>query len=131
MRVAFFSMLLAMPVAASAQDLMPMDTSGVDPELLKSFYGPWVIVDRSGDKTCKVELKDEPTIGGSVIDIDPHCPKVFPIMEEIGAWRLMESWGIDLVDATRKTRIRFTTPDAAYVADPEVDGIFTILQPQQ
>jgi hypothetical protein len=124
-------MLLAMPVAASAQDLMPMDTSGVDPELLKSFYGPWVIVDRSGDKTCKVELKDEPTIGGSVIDIDPDCPKVFPIMEEIGAWRLMESWGIDLVDATRKTRIRFTTPDAAYVADPEVDGIFTILQPQQ
>jgi hypothetical protein len=132
MRAALFSMLLAMPVAASsAQDLMPMDTSGVDPELLKSFYGPWVIADQSGARTCKVELEDEPTIGGSVIDIDPACPKVFPIMEEIGAWRLMESWGIDLVDATRKTRIRFTTPDAAYVADPEVDGIFTILQPQQ
>jgi hypothetical protein len=131
-RAVLFSILFATPVvAASAQDLMPMDTSSVDPELLKSFYGPWVIADRSGEKTCKVELKDEPTIGGSVIGVDPDCPKVFPVMEEIGAWRLMEGWGIDLVDATRKTRVRFTTPDAAYVADPEVDGIFTILQPQQ
>jgi hypothetical protein len=116
--------------AAIADELRPMDTAGVDPELLKSFYGPRVIADASGDKTCKVDLKDEPTIGGSVIDVDPGCAKVFPVMDEIAAWRLMESWGIDLVDATRKTRIRFTTPDDAYVADPEVDGIFTILQPQ-
>ena len=52
-------------------------------------------------------------------------------MADIAAWRLMESWGIDLVDAERKTRIRFTTPDNDYVAQPETDGIFTILQPQQ
>jgi hypothetical protein len=51
-------------------------------------------------------------------------------MDGIAAWRLMQDWGIDLVDATRKTRIRFTTPDDAYVAEPEVDGILTILQPQ-
>jgi hypothetical protein len=122
---------LAMPVqAVLTQDLMPMDTSGVDPEMLKSFYGPWVIANEAGDKTCKVALKDERTIGGSVIDVDPGCAKVFPIMDEITAWRLMESWGIDLVDATRKTRVRFTTPDNAYVAEPEVDGIFTILQPE-
>jgi hypothetical protein len=89
-----------------------------------------VIASQAGDKTCKVELGSEPTIGGSVIDIDPGCAGTFPVMDEIAAWRLMESWGIDLVDATRKTRVRFTTPDAAYVAEPEVDGIFTILQPQ-
>lgn len=128
----FMLALLAMPVAPSyAQDLMPMDTAGVDPELLKSFYGPWVIADQSGDKTCRVDLKEEPAIGGSVIDVDAGCAKVFPVMDEIAAWRLMENWSIDLVDATRKTRIRFTTPDAAYVADPEVDGIFTIQQPQE
>lgn len=106
-----------------------MDVTGVDPDMLKSFYGPWVVADQSGDRTCKVVLKDEPTIGGSMIDVDPGCAAVFPIMEEIAAWRLMESWGIDLVDATRKTRIRFTTPEAAYIAIPEVDGIATILQP--
>ncbi len=108
-----------------------MDTSGVDPEMLKSFYGPWVITDQSAAKRCNVMLKDEPTIGGSVIKVDRGCVKLFPVMDEIAAWRLMESWGIDLVDATRKTRVRFTTLDAAYIAIPEVDGIYTILQPQQ
>jgi hypothetical protein len=70
--------LLAIPGAALADDLMPMDTNGVDPDMPKSFYGPWIIANRSGDKTCKVDLKDEPTIGGSVIDVDPACAKAFP-----------------------------------------------------
>jgi len=128
----FLLAVFAAPVSAAlAQDLMPMDTSGVDPDMLNSTYGPWVIADQSGEKRCKVVLKDEPTIGGSVIEVDPECGKVFPVTEEIGAWRLMESRGIDLVDAVRKTRIRFMTPDAAYIIDPEADGIFTILQPER
>lgn len=118
-------------VDAGADELMPMDTASVDPDLLKSMYGPWVITDQSGGKRCNVVLKDEPTIGGSVIDVDPGCATVFPVMADIAAWRLMESWAIYLVDAERKTRIRFTTPDDAYVADPETDGIYTILHPQQ
>jgi hypothetical protein len=117
--------------AALADDLMPMDISGVDPDMLKSMYGPWIITDESGNKRCKVVLTNEPTIGGSVIDVDPDCAKVFPVMADITAWRLMESWGIDLADGERKTRIRFTTPDDAYVAEPETDGIFTILQPEE
>ena len=67
-------------------------------------------------------LTDEPTIGGSVIAIDPGCEKAFPVMADIAAWRLMESRAIYLVDAERKTRIRFTTPDNVYVAEPETDG---------
>ena len=43
---------------AWADDLMPMDTSVVDPGLLKSMYGPWVITDATGDKRCKVVLTD-------------------------------------------------------------------------
>ncbi len=30
---------------------------------------------------------------------------------DIAAWRLMEGWAIDLVDAQRRTRVRFGTPD--------------------
>jgi hypothetical protein len=122
---------LMQAAAAFADDLMPMDTTAVDPDMLKSMYGPWIITDESGDKRCKVVLTDEPTIGGSVIEVDPGCEKAFPVMADVAAWRLMESWGIYLVDAERKTRIRFTTPDNEYIADPETDGIFTILQPQQ
>lgn len=116
---------------AFAQDLMPMGTDGVDPDMLKSMYGKWIVTDESDKKHCDVVLKDEETIGGSVIDVDPNCAKLFPVMGEIAAWRLMESWGIDFVDATRKTRVRFTMPDDRYIAIPEVDGIFTILQPEQ
>lgn len=130
-----FSLALALGIlhgaAACADELMPMDTASVDPDMLKSMFGPWVITDQSGDRACEVVLKEEPTIGGSVIEVDPGCAKVFPVMADIAAWRLMDSWAIYLVDAERKTRIRFTTPDDAYVADPETDGIFTILQPQQ
>jgi Protease inhibitor Inh len=129
-----FGLALALgclPAAALwAEELMPMDTASVDADLLKSMHGPWVIADQSGDKRCNIVLKDDPTIGGSVIDVDPGCATVFPVMADIAAWRLMESWAIYLVDAERNTRIRFTTPDEAYVADPETDGIYTILRPQ-
>jgi hypothetical protein len=131
-RFAFaLALLLASLPFARAEELMPLDTASVDPDMLKGMYGPWVITDQSGARRCNVVLKDEPTIGGLVIDVDPACAKVFPVMADIAAWRLMESWAIYLVDPVRKTRIRFTTPDDAYVADPETDGIFTILQPQQ
>ena len=109
-------MLGFLPAAtACADELMPMDTASVDSDLLTSMYGAWVITDRSGGKRCNVVLKDEPTIGGSVIDVDPGCATVFPVMADIAAWRLMESWAIYLVDVERSTRIRFTTPDDAIV----------------
>lgn len=111
-----------------AQDSQPMDIADVDPQLLKEFYGPWEIRDEAGMKTCRVVLKRDQTIGGSEIEIDPGCPAMFPVLDAITGWRLMQGWGIDLVDAERKTRISFFTPDNAYVAQPKTDGIFTIEQ---
>src|SRR5262245_25546049 len=111
---------------ALAQDLQELDMAAVDSELLTEMFGPWEIRDAAGGKRCEVTLKRETTIGGMEIDIDPACAKTFPVMDEIAAWRLMEGWAIDLVDGERKTRIRFETPDASYVAFPETDGIFTI-----
>lgn len=105
-----------------------MDLEGVDKQMVDSFYGAWDIRDEAGDKTCRVVLKPDQTIGGSEIEIDPGCVAAFPVMADIAAWRLMENWGIDLVDAERKTRISFFTPDETYVAEPEVDGIYTIEQ---
>ena len=122
---------LVQAAAAFADDLMQMRTTAVDPDMLKSMYGPWVITDTTGGKPCTVVLTDEPTIGGSVIEVDPGCEKTFPVMADIASWRLMEGWGINLADAERKTRIRFTTPENEYIAQPETDGSFTILQPQQ
>ncbi|MGO4832169.1 AprI/Inh family metalloprotease inhibitor [Rhizobiaceae sp. 2RAB30] len=114
--------------SALAQGAQPMDIDAVDQQSLKEFYGSWEILDESGKKTCRIVLKPDQTIGGSEIEIDPACVASFPVMEDITAWRLMQGWGIDLVDTERKTRISFFTPDNAYVAQPDTDGIFTIEQ---
>jgi Protease inhibitor Inh len=111
---------------ASAQALMDLDT--VDPQMLEEFLGDWSIQNADSSKSCKVTLSREVTIGGLEIDVDPDCGKTFPVMKHVIAWRLYEDWQIVLVDATRKSLIRFSTPDDAYIADPETDGITTIVK---
>jgi hypothetical protein len=111
---------------ASAQALMDLDA--VDSQMLDDFLGVWSIQDADASKSCKVSLSREVTIGGLEIDVDPDCEKAFPVMKHVTAWRLYEDWQIVLVDATRKSLIRFSTPDNAYVADPEIDGITIIVR---
>ena len=128
MRLVKVSSLLVLlsTTAASAQVLMDLDA--VDPAMLQDFLGDWSIQNTDASKTCKVSLGREVTIGGLVIEMDPECKRVFPVMDDVVAWRLYEDWQIVLVDATRKSLIRFSTPDNAYVADPETDGITTIVK---
>lgn len=112
--------------AALAQ--APLDLDTVDPAMAADFLGDWSILSSDGSKTCKVILHKEPVIGGMRIDVDPECGKVFPVMNDVASWRLLEDWQIELADATRKSLIRFSTPDNAYVAEPETDGIKTIVK---
>jgi hypothetical protein len=121
------ALLLAAPAVAQ-DDLVPMDLSEVDPDMVADMFGPWEIVDETGEKTCRIDLLKEETIGGMQVEVDPDCAKVFPVMEEITAWRLMQGWTIVLADATRKTRLVFFTPDERYVVRDEVDGISAINQ---
>ncbi|TMJ35156.1 MAG: hypothetical protein E6G87_13025 [Alphaproteobacteria bacterium] len=106
----------------------PLDLDAVDPAMVADFLGDWTILNADGSKSCKVTLSREPTIGGMVIDIDPDCGKAFPVMNGVASWRLLEDWEIVLADATKKSLIHFTTPDNAYVAEPEMDGITTIVK---
>jgi hypothetical protein len=112
--------------AASAQQLMDLDN--VDPAMLHDFLGDWSIQNADASKSCKVMLSSEVTIGGLEIDVDPTCAKAFPVMKHVTAWRLYEDWQIVLVDATRKSLISFSTPNDTYVADPQTDGITTIVK---
>ncbi|MGE3873197.1 MAG: AprI/Inh family metalloprotease inhibitor [Parvibaculaceae bacterium] len=111
---------------ASAQALMDLDA--VDQAVLDDFLGDWSIQNADASRSCKVKLTREVTIGGLEVDVDPDCPRVFPVMQHVTAWRLYEDWQIVLVDATRKSLISFSTPDNAYAADPETDGITTIVK---
>ena len=122
-----FTLILCTSLAHAQSDT-PMDMKTVDQKEFKTFLGLYVISDQSGKKKCRVRLKPDETIGGMAIDINKKCAKTFPVMGEVTSWRLNEGWTIVLADATRKSLIRFYTPDAEYISDKEIDGIFTIVK---
>lgn len=122
------TILLVWLGAAAARAQAPLDLDSVDPAMAADFLGDWSLQNADGSKSCKVTLHKDQVIGGMRIDVDPQCAAVFPVMENVASWRLLEGWEIVLVDATRKSLIRFFTPDNAYVADPETDGITTIVK---
>jgi hypothetical protein len=127
--LAAFAVLRLGPAFAEEPVFEPLpllDLADVDPGFADDMFGQWTVSDESGAKTCAVNLMREPIIGGMQIEVDPGCATAFPVMGDITAWRLLEGWAIDLADAERKTRIRFSTPDDRYVAYPQVDGIATI-----
>ena len=121
MRLGFLSIALVAGLIGSAaaydfQPAKPLDVKSLDPSMLSDLYGAWEIRDKSGKRRCRVTLLQDFGIGGYQIEVAPGCDKAFPVMGDITAWRLLENWTIDLVDALRKTRLRFETPDNRYVA---------------
>jgi len=115
------------------EPVKPLDTKEVEPSMLDDIYGAWEIRDKSGKKRCRITLLKEPGIGGNQVEVAPGCDKMFPVMADISAWRLLEGWSIDLVDPLRKIRIRFTTPDERYVPfgdKKDIAGIDELLKVQ-
>lgn len=113
--IAFAVGLMGPVHAYDFEPVKPLDTKEVDPSMLTDIYGAWEIRDKGGKKRCRITLLKEPSIGGSQVEVAPGCDKAFPVMADISAWRLLEGWGIDLVDPLRKIRVRFTTPDNRYI----------------
>jgi hypothetical protein len=112
-------LLVMSPVPAEAHDfepVKPLNIDKVDPAMLADAFGAWEIRDKAGKRRCQITLLKDAGIGGYQIDVAPACKATFPVMDDIAAWRLNQGWSIDLVDAVRKTRIRFETPDSRYIA---------------
>jgi hypothetical protein len=117
-RFAVVWVFLGLTSAALAYDfeaLKPLDTRAVDPAMIKGTFGAYEIRDKAGRKRCRLVLTQQQAIGGYAIELAPDCAKTFPVMADIAGWRLLENWTIDLIDPLRKTRVRFSTPDARYV----------------
>jgi hypothetical protein len=113
--IAFAAGAASLAHAYDFEPVKPLDVKGVDPSMLSDVYGAYEIRDKSGKKRCRITLLKEPTIGGNQVEVAPGCDKAFPVMADISAWRLLESWTIDLVDPLRKIRVRFQTPDNRYI----------------
>lgn len=109
----------ATPVAM-AQDA---NTAG----MIKDYAGIWLVQDGDGTKSCPVTLGTDQTIGGYTVDVSKDCSKLFPVMDEIAAWYMLDDGTIIFNDATRKERLRFYTPDDTYISAQEVDGIVRLV----
>lgn len=48
------------------EPLKPLDLNEIDPSMISDLYGPWILRDETGKKTCRVNLKKAEVIGGSV-----------------------------------------------------------------
>ena len=99
--------------------------------MLANIYGAWEVHDRAGRKRCRAVLERAPAIGGNAITVDPGCGKLFPVTDRVASWSLLEGWVIQFNDALRKPIMRFSTPDARYVATPGIDGIVGIRKPSE
>jgi hypothetical protein len=117
-RIAVVLALLGLAAPALAfefEPVKPLDTREVDPALLKGAFGAYEIRDKAGKKRCRIVLTQQQAIGGYAVELAPDCAKAFPVMADIAGWRLLEGWTVDLIDPLRKTRVRFSTPDARYI----------------
>jgi len=113
--VCVFLGLTSASLAYDFESLKPLNTREVDPAMLKGTFGAYEIRDKAGKKRCRIVLTQQQAIGGYAVELAPDCAKAFPVMADIAGWRLLEGWAIDLIDPLRKTRVRFSTPDARYV----------------
>ena len=79
----------------------------------KGAYDIWE--DFEGGKVCKINLGDEPTIGGYALEGDANCFAAFKLDGDPYAWFVDQERRIVIIDATRKILIRF---------EPVEDGAF-------
>ncbi len=116
-----FALLAATAIpAALAQDANAIS-------MIKDYAGIWLVQDGDGKKSCPVTLGTDQTIGGYTVDVGKDCSKLFPVMDEITAWYMLDDGTIIFNDATRKERLRFYTPDDTYISAQEVDGIVRLV----
>lgn len=100
-------------------------------ETIGEYAGVWQVTDAEATRACAVTLLDDEAIGGYAIDVAPDCAGKFPVMDEIAAWRMFENGDIAFADGARTERLRFYTPDEAYITVEEIDGIARLLPVSQ
>jgi hypothetical protein len=82
--VAFVTLMIG-ESAASAQDAST---------LKKNMIGQWELSTTERSKTCVVTLRDEPSLEGLKLDLEPGCAASLPFTKDIAAWTVA---GLDIV----------------------------------
>jgi Protease inhibitor Inh len=105
--VAFTFVCLAS--AASAQTNTTLGNAA------KAMVGTWEFSNADRDKICTVIFKSNPLPGGFEVQFDPNCGSLFPLVNDVVAWKYPENDLLRLLDAEGKSLVEFSEVE---------DGIF-------
>jgi len=108
---------LCLAGAASAQTQMQPQTQTRPPlgEQAKKAIGSWEFSNADRDKVCTVTLKGDNAPGGYEIEFDKSCAGLFPLVNDIVAWKFPDNDLLYLLDASGKALVEFSEVE---------DGIF-------
>lgn len=124
-RIACHALVLALGLAG------PASAQGIDPDVLRSLAGSWLVAPADGRPGCRITLATRTTIGGHGLTAAPDCAARLPLVAQAAAWSPME--GLRLFDPTRRLLLQFREnedasysamePDPGYVLTRAPDGV--------
>lgn len=108
--------------------VMPAAGQGVDPGIVRSLAGSWLVAPLNGAPGCRVTLVASQAVGGHGLTPGPECATRVPVLATAAAWHPVG--GISLLDAARRPLIRFEeSEDASYSAAEPAPGYVLVRAP--
>jgi len=93
--------------------------TALDPDVIKSQTGDWLVAARDGSPGCVLSLKDEETIGGYTVENADSCAKALPSISEVSAWNFDGDGGVILLDPLRKVKARFVSNEGSALTETD------------
>lgn len=106
----------------------PARAQAVDPRIVQSLAGDWLVAPMSGAPGCRVTLAAGPAIGGHGLTLAADCAAKVAVIAGAAAWHPVG--GFSLLDAARRPLLRFTeNEDASYSAGEPAPGYVLVRAP--
>jgi hypothetical protein len=90
----------------------------------KAVIGTWEFSSADRDRICTATLKSDPAPGGFKIEFDNNCGNLFPLVNDVVAWKFPENDLLRLLDAQGKSLVEFSeVEDGIYEAPTPGVGV--------
>ena len=109
----------------------PSQAQGIDPSILRTLAGTWLVAPANGEPGCRVTLATTTSIGGYGLTTSPDCARRVPVIADAAAWHPVD--GLSFLGPTRQTLLAFREnedasysamePDPGYVLVSAPDGV--------
>lgn len=107
----------------------PAGAQGIDPAILRSMAGSWLLAPMNGQPGCRVTLQTTTAIGGYGLSLTPDCARLLPRLGEVTAWNPHD--GLHLTNAARRNVLSFhESEDASYTASEPSPGYALLRAPE-